>query len=71
MGVGDLRYRVTPDAGLDRITSYNVCYTKLLRVDIGAEIVGVDLSRPLSEQQRAEIWDAFLTWKVIFFRDQT
>ena len=41
-----------------------------LGVDIGAEIGGVDLSRPLSEPQRKEIWDAFLTWKVIFFRDQ-
>lgn len=39
-------------------------------IDIGAEIGGVDLSQPLSEQQRAEIWDAFVKWKVIFFRDQ-
>jgi alpha-ketoglutarate-dependent taurine dioxygenase len=43
---------------------------KPLAIDIGAEIGGVDLSRPLTELQRAEIWDAFLTWKVIFFRDQ-
>lgn len=41
-----------------------------LAVDIGAEIGGVDLSRPLSQQQRAEVWQAFLDWKVIFFRDQ-
>lgn len=41
-----------------------------LAVDIGAEIGGVDLSKPLSEEQRTEIWDAFNTWKVIFFRDQ-
>lgn len=41
-----------------------------LAIDIGAEIEGVDLSRPLSEQQRDEIWDAFVTWKAIFFRDQ-
>ena len=42
-----------------------------LAVDFGAEISGVDLSKPLSERQRAEIWDAFVKWKVIFFRDQT
>ncbi len=41
-----------------------------LAVDIGAEIGGVDLSRPLSQQQRAEVWQAFLDWKVIFFRGQ-
>ena len=41
-----------------------------LAVDFGAEIGGVDLSKPLSERQRTEIWDAFVNWKVIFFRDQ-
>lgn len=41
-----------------------------LTIDIGAEIGGVDLSQPLSPQQRTEIQDAFVRWKVIFFRDQ-
>ncbi len=41
-----------------------------LSVHIGAEIVGVDLSAPLPPTQRAQIWDALLTWKVVFFRDQ-
>jgi alkyl sulfatase len=36
----------------------------------GAEIHGVDLTTPLSEQQIAEIRAALLTWKVVFFRDQ-
>jgi alpha-ketoglutarate-dependent taurine dioxygenase len=36
----------------------------------GAEISGVDLKRPLSQQQVAEIRGALLKWKVIFFRDQ-
>ena len=36
----------------------------------GAEIHGVDLTAPLSEQQIAEIRAALLTWKVVFFRDQ-
>jgi alpha-ketoglutarate-dependent taurine dioxygenase len=36
----------------------------------GAEIVGVDLTAPLSEEQVAAIRAALLTWKVVFFRDQ-
>ena len=39
-------------------------------LDIGAEIVGVDLSQSLSNQERKEIWAAFVQWKVIYFRDQ-
>ena len=41
-----------------------------LTLHIGAEISGVDLSRPLSEATREAIYDAFLKWKVVFFRDQ-
>ncbi|MDE0811605.1 MAG: TauD/TfdA family dioxygenase, partial [Alphaproteobacteria bacterium] len=37
---------------------------------IGAEISGVDLSRPLSSATRNAVHEAFLKWKVIFFRDQ-
>ncbi len=37
---------------------------------IGAEILGVDLSQPLSESVRKEIHDAWLAHQVIFFRDQ-
>jgi hypothetical protein len=29
-------------------------------LDIGAEIQDVDLSSPLTDQQRTEIWDAFV-----------
>jgi len=36
----------------------------------GAEIGGVDLTAPLTDQQVREIRDALLTWKVVFFRDQ-
>jgi len=35
---------------------------------IGADIDGVDLSRPLSAATVAEIRGAFLKWKVVFFR---
>ena len=37
---------------------------------IGAEIGGVDLRRPLSDQQVQDIRQALLTYGVIFFRDQ-
>ena len=37
---------------------------------IGAEIQGVDLSRPLEQQQFEEVKEAFLKHQVIFFRDQ-
>jgi taurine dioxygenase len=38
---------------------------------IGAEIDGVDLTRPLSAASVAEIRAAFLKWKVVFFRGQS
>jgi alpha-ketoglutarate-dependent taurine dioxygenase len=41
-----------------------------MTLHIGAEIGGVDLSQPLGDQQRNEIWDAFVRWKVLIFRDQ-
>jgi taurine dioxygenase len=37
---------------------------------IGAEISGVDLSRPLDPETRDAIHAALLRWRVIFFRDQ-
>jgi alpha-ketoglutarate-dependent sulfate ester dioxygenase len=36
----------------------------------GAEIHGVNLSQPLDDATVAEIRQALLTWKVVFFRDQ-
>jgi alpha-ketoglutarate-dependent taurine dioxygenase len=41
-----------------------------LTLHIGAEVYGVDLSQPLSDATRRAINEAFLTWKVVFFRDQ-
>lgn len=41
-----------------------------LQPTIGAEISGVDLSRPITAAQRAAIRAAVLKYKVIFFRDQ-
>ena len=37
---------------------------------LGAEITGVDLTRPLGPQLAAQLMDALVTHKVIFFRDQ-
>ncbi len=39
-------------------------------VHIGADIDGVDLSRPLGDQEIADVRAAMLKWKVVFFRDQ-
>jgi len=36
----------------------------------GAEISGVDLSQPLSDEAVKEIREALLKWKVVFFRNQ-
>ncbi|MBV9587742.1 MAG: TauD/TfdA family dioxygenase, partial [Alphaproteobacteria bacterium] len=41
-----------------------------LTLHIGAEVRGVDLKKPLPPQQVQEVRDAFLKWKVVFFRDQ-
>ena len=38
---------------------------------LGAEILGVDLSRPLPDEIIAQIRDAFATYQVVFFRDQS
>ncbi|MGI9476930.1 MAG: TauD/TfdA dioxygenase family protein, partial [Hyphomicrobiaceae bacterium] len=41
-----------------------------LGAKFGAEIAGVDLSKPLDDATFAEIETAFATWSVIVFRDQ-
>lgn len=41
-----------------------------LTASIGAEIDGVDLTEPLSDDVVAALRSALLDWKVIFFRDQ-
>ena len=37
---------------------------------IGAEISGIDLSKPIDAETQAALREALLEWKVIFFRDQ-
>jgi len=41
-----------------------------LTLHIGAEISGVDFTKPLPPQQVHEVRAAFLKWKVVFFRNQ-
>ncbi|WP_336971652.1 TauD/TfdA dioxygenase family protein [Sphingobium aromaticiconvertens] len=41
-----------------------------LQPTIGAEIEGIDLSKPLSSEQRDAIRAAVIQYKVVFFRDQ-
>ena len=41
-----------------------------LTLHIGAEIRGVDLKKPLPPGQVKEVREAFLKWKVVFFRNQ-
>src|SRR6476646_6931420 len=42
-----------------------------LTLHIGAEIRGVDLTKPLPLEHLKEVRDAFLKWKVVFFRGQS
>ena len=49
---------------------YQTLQVKKLTPHIGAEISGVDLSRPLGNQQFQEVHDALMENQVVFFRDQ-
>lgn len=50
--------------------TYDTITVRKLTPHIGAEIGGVDLSRPLGNQQFNEIHDALMDNLVVFFRDQ-
>jgi len=50
--------------------SYQTIEVRKLAPSIGGEIFGVDLSRPLGNQQFQEVHDALMDRLVIFFRDQ-
>ncbi|GGW90164.1 TauD/TfdA dioxygenase family protein [Streptomyces noursei] len=60
--------RRTPDGWRDR--PYELFEVVPQAATIGAEIRGLDLSRPLSAALRAELNRALLEWKVLFFRGQ-
>jgi taurine dioxygenase len=49
---------------------YETIEVKPVTATIGAEIFGIDLGRPLGNQQFQEVHDALMAHQVIFFRDQ-
>jgi taurine dioxygenase len=49
---------------------YDTITVKPMTPTIGAEISGVDLRKPLGNQQFQEVHDALMAHQVIFFRDQ-
>ncbi len=53
-----------------QITGYQTIGVDSLTPHIGAQIDGVDLSKSLSNEQFSEIYQAWLDWKVLVFRDQ-
>ena len=50
--------------------NYNTISAQRIAGALGAEIAGVDLSRPLSDEVIGEIRQALLDHQVIFFHDQ-
>ncbi len=50
--------------------AYETIQVKPATVAIGSEITGIDLSRPLGNQQFQEVHDALMAHQVLFFRDQ-
>jgi taurine dioxygenase len=50
--------------------NYHTIGLETLTPHIGAEVSGVDLSKPLSNEQFSEIYRAWLEWKVLVFRNQ-
>ena len=50
--------------------AYQTFEIDTLTPHIGAEVIGVDLAKPLSNQQFSELYQAWLDWKVLVFRDQ-
>ena len=52
------------------VSGFETITVDSLTPHIGAEIGGVDLSKNLSNEQFSEIYQAWLDWKVVVFRDQ-
>lgn len=54
----------------ERRIRYETFELRTLTPHIGAEIRGIDLSRPIDEMQLAELQQAFTEWMVLVIRDQ-
>lgn len=52
------------------MTRYETITVEPLTPTIGAQVTGIDLSQPLTDQQFAELNDAWIRHLVLFFRDQ-
>ncbi len=55
---------------MTQVHDYQTIAVDSITPHIGAEVHGVDLSKPLSNEQFSEIYQAWLDWKVLVFRDQ-
>jgi taurine dioxygenase len=55
---------------MNRKMEFKTIRLEPLTPHIGAEVSGVDLSGPLSDDQFKEIHQAYLNWSVLVFRDQ-
>lgn len=54
----------------DRTIEYSTFRVTTLTPHLGAEVSGLDLSRPLADEQLADLRRAFADWSVLVFRDQ-
>ena len=54
----------------ERRTQYQSFELRTLTPHIGAEIRGLDVSKPLTDEQAIELEQAFLDWMVLAIRDQ-
>ena len=53
-----------------KTNNYKFIDAKPFAPNLGADIYGVDLSKPIPEEQFVEIHQAFLDYQVLFFKDQ-
>lgn len=59
-----------PGAVSSAPTTYSSFSVSTLTPHLGAEVEGLDLSVPLTDQQRSDVVQAFADWGVLVFRDQ-